>query len=179
MKKNIENCKSLRTVTHAGSGNMREIVTLEDLIGLVCNGIDQTKARLLSIFRRIHRCSFFPPFWAPFCYIIHIFNLKACEAKPTGNEWAYISLWSDILWTLRVLVRMHAYFITMKTSSGNQCIKFSLVYSFYCHYHDSEKAKWHLILFLFLFIIFDPHHWHLTFELNEDVYERYENKWIL
>lgn len=58
MKKNIENCKSLRTVTHAGSGNMREIVTLEDLIGLVCNGIDQTKARLLSIFRRIHRCSF-------------------------------------------------------------------------------------------------------------------------
>jgi hypothetical protein len=39
------------------------------------------------------------------------------------------------------------------------------------------KGKWHLIFFPVLFITFDPHHWHLTFELNENVYERCESKW--
>lgn len=82
---------------------------------------------------------FFTPFWTPLCYILHIFSLKAYEAKPTGKKRAYISLWTDILWTLCVLVLMHAYFITMKTSSTGQDIKLSLVYSFYSH--DSEKAN--------------------------------------
>lgn len=34
-----------------------------------------------------------------------------------------------------------------ETSSADRHIKFSLVYSFYCHDHDSENAKWHLIFF--------------------------------
>ena len=124
------------------------------------------------------RTQFFTPFWTPLCYIIHIFSLKAYEAKPTGNKSAYISLWTDILWTLCVLVLMHAYFITMKTSSTGQYIKLSLVYSFYYHDHDSEKANNIWFFSPLLFITFDPHHWHLTFELNENVYERCESKWI-
>lgn len=105
---------------------------------------------------------YFTPFWTPLCCIIHISNLKAYEAKPTGNEWAYISLWSDILWTLRVLVLMHAYFITMKTSSADQYIKFRLVYSFCCHDHDSEKAKWHLTFSTLVYYIWSTP---LAFEL--------------
>lgn len=41
------------------------------------------------------------------------------------------------------------------------------------------KSQMTFDFFPLLFIIFDPHHWHLTFELNEDVYERYGSKWKL
>lgn len=97
--------------------------------------------------------SLFTPYWTPLSYIIRIFNLKAYEAKLTENEGTYISLWTDILWTLRVLVLMHAYFITMKTSSADQSIKPGLVYLFYCHDHDSEKPTRHLVFSTLVYYI--------------------------
>lgn len=55
------------------------------------------------------------------------------------------------------------YFITMKTSSADQYIQFSLVYSFYCHDHDSEKAKWHLIFSTLVYYIWSTP---LAFDLS-------------
>lgn len=113
--------------THAGRGHVGEIMTLGDFACLEDSGLQQAKAASEQS-EELICMQFFTPFWTPLCYIIHIFNLKAFDGKPTGNEWGYISLWSDILWTLRVLVLMLAYLRTMETSPADQYIKFSVVY---------------------------------------------------
>lgn len=130
-------------ITHAGRGHVIEIMIgdLSDLFGLVHSSVHQTKAVFLSIQESssARSVSLLSECHSVILSIFSIWKHMKPNLQEASEHIFHCEL--DILWTLRVLVLMHAYFITMENSSADQYIKFSLVYSFYCHYHDSEKPN--------------------------------------
>lgn len=93
------------------------------------------------------------PFWTLPLLHYPYFQPKSIWSQTYGKQ---VSIYFIVKWhSLNSMCPcFHAcLLITMKLSSADQDVTFSLVYSYYCHGHDSEKAKWHLIFSTLVYYI--------------------------